>query len=604
MIKNDSNKQPRGGAAKTLVYTLSLAFLLCACPLDSGEEGVNGQEQEDLSWQTGEIRLVDEPESGNFFDTAPPDANSPPSGPAGYEAAWCYYEAETTTTPNNGPIAPPWVTEGHRGKGIDLDNGRIHTQLRFINPVAGHPGDFDFSSGEVTLNTWICWRGKGGRKALGEGEDKYNINDQNQVIFSLSGGSNLLKLGINDDQNNANGDTVKNAAIFAASGKRGLMAKVAPASVSPAPDPVPLVPNKSLDKEEWHMVTLTFDGASAALFIDGEEQKRENCTTWNKWNGNPVTLDKFNVAMFRMGGSFYGPPTLNAVIDDASYWKKALSAQAIKSLYDHTKTDSDTLNENNTDTGPAPEVITDPIQVAPYAPVVSAADRCIVGVSRENAAIQDFHNSGAANWLESHNGLVAEMEADPAADIVFIGDSITNRWESTPGIDAWNELKTKYGNLVNLGIGGDLTQNVIWRLENGEYPETGFEPGYVMLLIGTNNTGGRSNAASIAAGIAKIIEIVHGRSPDAEIILFSILPRNWNSDDADLKAFRPPLIGQVNEILAGYDEQPYVRYYDLGQFFVNQDGSFNAALFADGLHLNSTGYGIWKDKIIEILGGE
>jgi lysophospholipase L1-like esterase len=269
-------------------------------------------------------------------------------------------------------------------------------------------------------------------------------------------------------------------------------------------------------------------------------------------------------------------------------------------MYNHTKTGTDTFNEGNTDTGPVTEVITDPIQVADYAPEVSASDRCIVGASRGTAASVDYHNTTAANWQESHEALAGEMEADPEADIVFIGDSITNRWESTAGIDAWNALKDKYGKLVNLGIGGDGTQNVIWRLENGEYP-AGVDTGYVMLLIGTNNTGGLSSANSIAAGVAKIIEIVHGRSPGAKIILFSILPRSWNNDDADLKAFRPPLIRAVNEILAGYDGHSNVQYYDLGQFFVNQDGSLNTGLFSDGLHLSAEGYGIWKDKIIEIL---
>jgi beta-glucosidase len=372
------------------------------------------------------------------------------------------------------------------------------------------------------------------------------------------------------------------------------MAKVAPQGKAP----VPLVPDIELRKNEWEMVTLTFDGSGAVLFLNGTEISRQDCTDTAYWNA-AVSLTAFNIAMFRMGGSFYSPPTLNAIIDDASCWKKALSAKAIKSLYNHTKTENDTLNENNTD-GPASELISDPIKVAEYAPEVSASDRCIVGASRGTASGVDYHNSKAGNWLESHNALAAEMEADSTAGIIFIGDSITNRWESDDGIGAWNVLKEKYGRLVNLGIGGDGTQNVIWRLEQGEYPE-GVTTDYVMLLIGTNNTGGLSNANSIAAGAAKIIEIVHGRSPNAAIILFSILPRNWNNDNAGFKASRPPLIRQVNEILAGYDGYSNVQYYDLGQFFVNQDGSLNNGLFTDGLHLNSDGYGIWKDKIIEIL---
>jgi hypothetical protein len=344
-----------------LIITLMAAFIslpilfFFGCPTDTVSTETSEEEEEeeekkeeeeeeeedvdpdDQSWQTGQIKLVDEPESDNFFDTAPADKDSLPSCPPGYEAAWCYFEAEPASPgPVQGPIAAPWVEGGHRGKGIDLDNGRIHTQLRFTDPVAGHAANFDFSSGAVTLNTWIYWRGAG-RATLDDSNSEtseYNTNEKNQVIFSLSGGSNLLKLSINDDQAGLPDGAVKTNAIIAAAGKLGVMAKVAPTGKAP----VPLVPDREIPKNEWHMVTLTFDGSEAAVFLDGKELLRQDCTAASYWGEEgSVSLAQFSIAMFRIGGSFYGPPSLNAIIDDASYWKTALPGTAIKSMWYATK---------------------------------------------------------------------------------------------------------------------------------------------------------------------------------------------------------------------------------------------------------------------------
>ena len=50
-------------------------------------------------------------------------------------------------------------------------------------------------------------------------------------------------------------------------------------------------------------------------------------------------------------------------------------------------------------------------------------------------------------------------------ELLFIGDSITEGWEGD-GAAVWQE---SYGEreALNLGIGGDRTQHVLWRLEAG-----------------------------------------------------------------------------------------------------------------------------------------
>jgi len=56
---------------------------------------------------------------------------------------------------------------------------------------------------------------------------------------------------------------------------------------------------------------------------------------------------------------------------------------------------------------------------------------------------------------------------------------------------------------ADFAVAGDTTQGVLWGLKNGE--GQGFQPKAVMLMIGTNNTGGTNNA-----GTATAAEIAEG----------------------------------------------------------------------------------------------
>src|SRR5688572_23366411 len=50
-----------------------------------------------------------------------------------------------------------------------------------------------------------------------------------------------------------------------------------------------------------------------------------------------------------------------------------------------------------------------------------------------------------------------------AADLIFLGDSITEMWEEA-GKPVCDRLFAEWKTL-NLGVGGDQTQHVLWRLE-------------------------------------------------------------------------------------------------------------------------------------------
>ena len=68
-------------------------------------------------------------------------------------------------------------------------------------------------------------------------------------------------------------------------------------------------------------------------------------------------------------------------------------------------------------------------------------------------------------------------------DVVLMGDSITHFWEWRHP-ESWKKFTSRYS-AINCGYGGDRTQDVIWRAENGELD--GYKAKAVVLEIGTYN---------------------------------------------------------------------------------------------------------------------
>ena len=120
-------------------------------------------------------------------------------------------------------------------------------------------------------------------------------------------------------------------------------------------------------------------------------------------------------------------------------------------------------------------------------------------------------------WYERHQEKLLEVKNNDA-ELVLIGDSITHYWERSPSYSYFfGDRKT-----LNLGYGGDQTQNVLWRLRNGELE--GLKPKVISLLIGTNNSNNCTPAATLL-GIKKILTELRLRLPKTKILLSSILPR-------------------------------------------------------------------------------
>ncbi len=198
-------------------------------------------------------------------------------------------------------------------------------------------------------------------------------------------------------------------------------------------------------------------------------------------------------------------------------------------------------------------------------------------------------------WLERHESFNARV-AQGNVDLIFIGDSITQGWEGR-GRTVWNEF---YGDrhAVNLGIGGDRTQHVIWRLDNGNVK--GISPKAAVVMIGTNNSGGNS-PEQIADGVTAIVKQLRDKLPQTKVLLLGIFPRGADKTDQ-----RRLVNEKTNAIIAKLQDGEHVHYLDIGPKFLADDGTLSREIMPDLLHLSEQGYTIWaksiEDKLAALLG--
>lgn len=211
-------------------------------------------------------------------------------------------------------------------------------------------------------------------------------------------------------------------------------------------------------------------------------------------------------------------------------------------------------------------------------------------VAQDNPAIKPLNRD-----IPRHKAFLKVVEKGEG-DVVFIGDSITQGWEGN-GKKAWAETFAAF-KPVNLGIGGDQTGHVLWRLTEGKELEP-LKPKLAVIMIGTNNTGGHT-AEQIAGGIKAIVENLRKQKPEMKILLLGVFPRGGGIKKEDTVAPADklnPKIKAINEIIAKLDDGKMVFYKDIGAKFLDKNGGLERKIMPDLLHLSPEGYQIWADAI-------
>jgi len=205
-----------------------------------------------------------------------------------------------------------------------------------------------------------------------------------------------------------------------------------------------------------------------------------------------------------------------------------------------------------------------------------------------NSAVVPTTRGEISSWKTRHLAM-NERAKQGNVDLAFIGDSITEGWEGA-GKEIWEKF---YGSrkTINLGIGGDRTEHVIWRLTHGNL--NGIKPKVAVLMIGTNNTGHLMEAPDeAAAGVQSILEILSEKLPQTTIVLHGLFPRSKSPHDAE----RLNNIA-INDRIGRLADGERVIYQDIGEVFLEADGSIAAAVMPDSLHLSEDGYSRWASAL-------
>lgn len=201
-----------------------------------------------------------------------------------------------------------------------------------------------------------------------------------------------------------------------------------------------------------------------------------------------------------------------------------------------------------------------------------------------------------SSWKDfrAHNAtrralFAAEQPQDHDA-LVFVGDSITEGWHTQA--QDFADLGVK---IVNRGIGGDTTPNLLYRLD----PDVlALNPKALVILIGTNDLGEHTPPADIAANLRALLRRIRARYPSIPIAWCLVMPRG--GDDT-----YPQRVRALNALiiqLAGTD--PRITVCDTYTPLAQSDGTSIPQDFnPDRLHLNARGYEVWRKALHPIVAG-
>lgn len=200
---------------------------------------------------------------------------------------------------------------------------------------------------------------------------------------------------------------------------------------------------------------------------------------------------------------------------------------------------------------------------------------------------------GGDAWLKLHSQHVSAVQANQGkVDVLLVGDSITIQWG-----DSWQKHFPQW-KAVNIGIGGDKTQNVLWRLDHGGVD--GLQPRAIVLMIGNNNMffTPETGIEAVALGIQMCVKNLRAKFPDASIIVAKILPAHapgvrFYEDIKKTNAALDPL--KLNE-------DAKVSLLDMWADFTNADGTLRKELFTpDQIHLSTAGYAVYAERLKALL---
>ncbi len=168
-----------------------------------------------------------------------------------------------------------------------------------------------------------------------------------------------------------------------------------------------------------------------------------------------------------------------------------------------------------------------------------------------------------------------------SAEVVFMGDSIT---------DAWGRKYSTFfpgKNYLNRGISGQTTPQMLIRFR----PDVlAFKPKAVVILAGTNDIAGNTGPMTleqIEDNLTSMAELA--KAHHIKVVLSSVMPVcDYHRPQA---ARRPPeKILALNAWMKEYAAKNGHTYLDYYSALIDENKMFKKELTYDGLHPNAAGY--------------
>lgn len=207
------------------------------------------------------------------------------------------------------------------------------------------------------------------------------------------------------------------------------------------------------------------------------------------------------------------------------------------------------------------------------------ADCCLQGAAQHLAdELADWNQLGR---YHADDERLEALPPDPAR-VVFLGDSITDRWDlakSFPGKP-----------YVNRGIGGQTTPQMLVRT----FPDViDLRPAAVIVLAGTNDIAGNTGPETLEMVEENIQAIASlAASHGVKVILSTLTPiSDYTAHKQSIR--RPPSdILKLNEWIRGYAQQSHLYLADYYPATVDEHGMFREGYSDDGLHPDDKGYSL------------
>lgn len=183
-----------------------------------------------------------------------------------------------------------------------------------------------------------------------------------------------------------------------------------------------------------------------------------------------------------------------------------------------------------------------------------------------------------AEWKRRHE---AQLRAPHRrrAELAFLGDSITEAWcDSEPFQQAFARYLP-----LNLGIGGDQTQHLLWRMEQGALSNV--HPKAAVVLIGVNNLNNGFTPTETVAGITSVVTLLQKLRPGIPTLLIAVLPSGRTLQDQERLN-----VQKTNQLLAEQVLPAPVRMANVGISMLEADGTIATDVMGDFLHPTELGY--------------